>query len=166
MILSYIDRYCPSLTPLQSLTAGLGCFTDMDRVLANEAEYCRKMPYYEFYSDYNTNLQIIPLNLNLDHVDHSKCLGVTIQTNLKWNQHVHNISLKANRILALIRRNLKLVSEEVKERAYLHLMEYASSVWCPWSKQDLTALEKVQRRAARFVKCDYSYTNSTLVPQN
>ena len=78
--------------------------------------------------------------------------------------HVHNISLKANRTLALIRRNLKLTSEEVKERAYLHLvrpqMEYAPSVWCLWTKQDLTALEKVQRQAAIFVKCDSSYTSN------
>ena len=58
---------------------------------------------------------------NLTSVDHCKYLGVTIQNNLKWNQHILNISVKANRTLALLRRNLKQATEVIKERAYLHL---------------------------------------------
>ena len=101
---------------------------------------------------------------NLTFVDHCKYLDVTIQNNLKWNQHVLNVYVKANHTLALLRRNLKRAPEGIKERAYLHLVipqiEYASSVWCPWTKHNIITLEKVQRRAARFVKHDYGFTTS------
>ena len=42
----------------------------------------------------------------LEKVDHHPSLGVELSKNLKWNQHVHNTSCKANRMLGLLRRNL------------------------------------------------------------
>ena len=54
---------------------------------------------------------------NLTFVDHCKYLGVTIQNNLKWNQHVLNVYVKANHTLALLRRNLKRAPESIKETA-------------------------------------------------
>ena len=39
-------------------------------------------------------------------------------------------------------------------------MEYCSSVWDPYEKGDVATLEKVQRRAARFVKGDYKRESS------
>ena len=56
---------------------------------------------HEVISSYKLN------HSNLTSVDHYNYLGVTIQNNLKWNQYVLNISVKANRTLALLRRNLK-----------------------------------------------------------
>jgi len=39
-------------------------------------------------------------------------------------------------------------------------MEYCSSVWDPYEKEDVATQEKVQRRAARFVKSDYKRESS------
>ena len=39
-------------------------------------------------------------------------------------------------------------------------MEYCSSVWDPYGKGNVATLEKVQRRAARFVKGDYKRESS------
>ena len=39
-------------------------------------------------------------------------------------------------------------------------MEYCSSVWDPYEKGDVATLDKVQRRAARFVKGDYQRESS------
>ena len=39
-------------------------------------------------------------------------------------------------------------------------MEYCSAVWDPYEKGDTKTLEKVQRRAARFVKGDYRQRSS------
>ena len=39
-------------------------------------------------------------------------------------------------------------------------MEYAASVWDPYHLNDIQALEKVQRRAARWVMNDYSWYSS------
>ena len=36
-------------------------------------------------------------------------------------------------------------------------MEYAATIWHPYKVGDTKALEKLDRRAARFVKNDYDY---------
>ena len=97
---------------------------------------------------------------SLNVMNESKYLGVTIQSNLKWKSHVLNVSVKANRILSLLRRNLRSAPKAIRELSYISLvrpvLEYACPVWCPWLSQDINQLEKVQRRAARFVADNYS----------
>ena len=40
------------------------------------------------------------------------------------------------------------------------IMEYACTVWSPFTRKNIQGLEAVQRRAARFVKNDYRFTSS------
>ena len=40
------------------------------------------------------------------------------------------------------------------------IIGYASAVWDPFYVKDIQQLEKVQRRAARWVLNDYRYTSS------
>ena len=98
-------------------------------------------------------------NTSLTELNSCKYLGVTIQSDLKWSQHIHQITVKANCTLSLIKRNLRLTSKSLRETAYFTLvrsqLEYASTVWSPWLCKDKLELEKVQRRAARFVCNNY-----------
>ena len=91
----------------------------------------------------------------LKFVRYTKYLGVTISDDLRWSRHVHHVANRANKLLGLLRRNLFSCSLEVKEAAYFGvvrpLREYASSCWDPHTAQLISELEKVQRRAARFV---------------
>ena len=96
----------------------------------------------------------------------TKYLGVTISHNLNWNQHCDNICNKANSMLGLLRRVLSDCSMDVKSKAYTTLvrpqLEYACSVWNPYTKRNIHQIELVQHRAARFVFRDYSnYTHVT-----
>ena len=95
----------------------------------------------------------------LENVEKIKYLGVTITNYLKWNTHVSNICTKANRNLGSLSRNLAACPRDVKESAYKGLvrpiLEYASSVWDPQSIVLQDELEKVQKRAARFVTGNY-----------
>ena len=95
----------------------------------------------------------------LENVEKIKYLGVTITNDLKWNTHVSNICTKANRTLGFLRRNLAACPLDVKESAYKGLvrpiLEYGSSVWDPQSILLQVELEKVQKRAARFVTGNY-----------
>jgi hypothetical protein len=50
-------------------------------------------------------------NHQLDVVDSSKYLGVTINKNLRWEDHINNITARANRTLGFLKRNLRLPSE-------------------------------------------------------
>ena len=87
-------------------------------------------------------------------------LGVTITKDLKWNTHISNVCTKANRTLGFLRRNLFSCPQDVREAAYKGLvrpiLEYGSSVWDPHYEGLIDDLEKVQKRAARFVTRNYT----------
>ena len=91
---------------------------------------------------------------------------MTITIDLKWNTHVSNICTKANRTLGFLRRNLAACPKDVKELAYKGLvravLEYGSSVWDPQSILLQDELEKVQKRAARFVTGNYTYETGSM----
>ncbi len=97
-------------------------------------------------------------------VENAKYLGVTLQSNLKWDKHINTITGKANQSLGFLRRNLKVSSTKVKDHAYKALvrpkLEYSSSVWDPHTKTQKDQIEKVQRRAARYASNRYHNTSS------
>ena len=70
---------------------------------------------------------------------------------------------KANKTLGFVRRNLKVGNKRAKETAYKALirlkLEHAASVWDPHTQADIKTLEKVQRRAARWVTSRYRQTS-------
>ena len=88
----------------------------------------------------------------LSFVDHHKYLGITIQNDLKWHQHIRWITSKVNQTLTLLIRNLRTSSIQLRERAYFSQvrpkLEYAAAAWDSHSTTDKFILEKVQRRAA------------------
>ena len=100
----------------------------------------------------------------LKEVDQAKYLGITISSELDWSPHISNISAKANNTLAFLRRNLKYCPRQLKENAYISLvrsqLEYSASIWDPYRVGDSNQLDRVQRRAAKFVFSDYSYHSS------
>ena len=100
----------------------------------------------------------------LEHADKAQYLGVTIQSDLKWDSHINNITTKANKTLGFLRRNINISSTKVKEHAYKSLirpsLECACSVWDPYTKENITQLEQVQHRDARYVTNCYNNTSS------
>ena len=78
-----------------------------------------------------------------------KYLGVTIQKDGTWKEHIANTTTKASQTLGFLGRNLRISCQNIKEQAYKMLvrpvLEYAASVWDPYTKQDTKDLEKVQR---------------------
>ena len=83
-------------------------------------------------------------NTTLENVPYTKYLGVTIQSNLKWDIHVIQASAKATRSLNVLKQNLKS-TRGVHERAYKSLVrpqvKYSASVWSPWLAKDKVQLE-------------------------
>ena len=91
----------------------------------------------------------------LESVESAKYLGCLISSDLCWTKHVNSICGKANKTLGFLRRNLNIGSTTVKQNAYNSLVrpivEYASTVWDPYTQKDIHTLEMVQRRGARYV---------------
>ena len=73
-------------------------------------------------------------------------------------------SNRSTKVLNFIKQNLYNCPPNTKRIAYLTLfrpiMEYATSVWDPYYNTDIYKLEKVQRRAARWILSEYSRTAS------
>ena len=63
-------------------------------------------------------------------------------------------------IIILLRRTLKGRPEKLKQTAYFSLihsfMEYGATVWDPYQNYNSEKVERVQCRAARFIKSMYS----------
>ena len=94
----------------------------------------------------------------------SKYPGVELTKDMSWKPHIQNVTRKGNSTLGFLRRNLRIGNENVKSAAYFSLvrphLEYCSTVWNPYQKDQIHDLEMVQRRAARYVTNRYHNTSS------
>jgi len=99
-------------------------------------------------------------NQQIKQVPHAKYLGVTIDQHLTWNEHVRQITAKANSLKCFLQRNIKSCPVNVKTICYQSMvrsiLDYASIVWSPYTQKNIQAIESVQRRSARFVLNNYS----------
>ena len=97
--------------------------------------------------------------VNLEEKSKITYLGINIQSNLSWNSQTQHAVSKASRILNFIMRNFHPASTTVKEKLYTTLvrphLEYGSVAWSPHLSKNIAAIEKVQRRAVRFVCGDF-----------
>ena len=78
-------------------------------------------------------------NVELEHTDAAKYLGITIDSTLKWSEHINNTCRKANNTLAFLRRHLSSCPPTIKEKCFKTyvrpIIEYGSSVWDPHIKK-------------------------------
>ncbi|XP_072046448.1 uncharacterized protein [Amphiura filiformis] len=74
---------------------------------------------------------------------------------MSWTKHTNGATARANRILGLIRRNLRGASQKLNEQAYVSLVrphvEYCSPIWNPYTTKAINRIENIQRQVARFV---------------
>ena len=92
---------------------------------------------------------------NLDHVFEEKDLGVTIDSELRFEEHISAKVNKANSIVGLIRRSFAYLNGDLFKRLYTTFvrphLEYAQAVWSPISQKLIDMLENVQKRATKMV---------------
>ena len=83
---------------------------------------------------------------------------------MEWSKHIASMTNKANSMLSFLRRNLKGCPEKLKQTAYFSLIrsfiEYGATVWATYQKYNNDKIERVQGRAARYVKSRYSIYSS------
>ena len=87
--------------------------------------------------------------------DHLKSLGIILDENLNWNQHVEHIIKKIKSALGALRRAKPFVTKETLIQIYNALIvphfDYCAEVWGDLNKGLSEKLQKMQNRAARII---------------
>ena len=102
-----------------------------------------------------STLQLYVNSTELEQVSSHKLLGVTIDSQLTFDQHVENLCTKLSQRIAVlrkIRRSLPLDQRKLYYNAMIkQTMLYASTVWTSCSAENLQRVFKLQKRAARVI---------------
>ena len=91
---------------------------------------------------------------NIRQVTKTKCLGVTIDGQLSWSDHILNITKSFNSKLAFLKRISFLpqtVMEEIYFKTIIPSVVYGMLVWGTCLESKLSPLEKLHARAAKIV---------------
>jgi len=107
---------------------------------------------------YNMGHADLPRETNIND------LGIIINKQLKWNAHIDNICTKANQRFWLIIRTLGTNStQQAKLTTYIvmvrSLLEYATPVWSPTTKENLIRIELIQRKATNYIMSNPPHDN-------
>ena len=105
----------------------------------------------------NTDYHICDSNTinTIQKVEYHKDLGVLFDLQLTFKDHIQQKINKAYSIIGLIKRNFIHMNSNTFVLLYKALVrphvEYANSVWSPYRKSDILAIEKIQKRATKLV---------------
>ena len=85
-----------------------------------------------------------------------KDLGVMVTKDLSWSNHAREVTAKANRMLGFIKRNCAgIINKDELKLLYVSLVRShlcrCSQIWAPQTSMLMMEVEKVQRRASRFI---------------
>ena len=100
-------------------------------------------------------------NIPITKVDKHKDLGVILSSNLSWEAHYNFIAAKAYKILGLLRRTFSTFNSiSCKKKLYITLVRsqllYCSVLWKPYLIKHIQQLERIQRRATKFILNDFT----------
>ena len=91
----------------------------------------------------------------LNRVSNTKSLGVTIDENLSWSEHIGELCKKIASGIVAIKRTRSLFPRRTLQLVYNSLVQpyfdYCNSVWGNCCKTLATKLQKLQNRAARVL---------------
>ena len=104
--------------------------------------------------------------LEFEQVNTAKILGVTIRQDLKWNDHIDNITAKAAKRLYLL-RELKRAGVSCNDLVLFYcssirsVLEYACMLFHRSLPRYLSEdLERIQKRAMGIILPDYKYRDA------
>ena len=93
--------------------------------------------------------------VELKEATSEKDLGVVVDNDLNFKQHIATAVSKGNKVLGLIRRSFKTGEKETFVNLYKSivrpLLEYGNVVWHPLLKSQEKDIEDVQRRATKLI---------------
>ena len=106
----------------------------------------------------------------IKQVKQKKTLGITIDNELRWTEHINEQCKKLSSAIALLRKAKPHVPNNDLLRIYNSLVvpyfTYCSTVWNDGNKTNLEKLYKLQKRAARIITGLNYETRSKIILQS
>ena len=91
----------------------------------------------------------------IEHVFMEKDLGITIDSELTFEEHISNKVRVANGIVGLMRRTFSYLDPSSFKKLFCAFvrphLEYGQSVWAPFLQKNINSIENVQIRATKLV---------------
>ena len=138
---------------LQKDIDALNCWSDK-WLLKFNTDKCHVLTMGKFENIVHTQRYTL-YEEELDHVFEEKDLGVIIDMELTYEEHIATKVKKANGIMGLIRRSFSFLDGETFKKLYTSFvrphLEYANPVWSPHLRKHIKMLESVQERATKSV---------------
>ena len=110
------------------------------------------------------NLNVTFNNNTLQQVHHTKILGIVIDENLSFKDHIEYLEKKISPKIAVIHRLRHLLPSDCLNKIYLAIIQsifdYCLTVWGNSSKQNLMSIQRLQNRSARAVTGNFDYNSS------
>ena len=104
------------------------------RIAKNQKKLATK-PYYNMDA---TRLKI---------VEQEKNLGVVVDSQLKFEEHITRIVKKANSGMGMIRRSFLYLDKDMFKKLFIAMvrphLEYGATIWNPHLKKQITPIENV-----------------------
>ena len=94
---------------------------------------------------------------NMCHKD----LGITLSSDLSWNNHYKSFIVRAYKVLGLIYRTI-LPNHSTTTMVKLHVslvqlqLLYCTQIWHPHLIKDILTIERVQCRATKYILNDFT----------
>ena len=93
---------------------------------------------------------------NLADVTEETDLGICIDDQLSFSDHITAKLSKANKMLHVIKNTFKNLTPEIFKKLYTTLvrphLEYGTPIWSPHTQNDIQRIESLQRRATKIVR--------------
>ena len=94
-------------------------------------------------------------NKEIEHTSEEKDLGVVIDSELTFADHINEKVKKANCLVGMIRRSFSYMDSSTFLKIYTAFvrphLEYAQAIWAPHLRKFVNAIENVQMRATRLI---------------
>ena len=115
-------------------------------------------------SRYSLNIDID--GVKIPHVRSAKYLGVVIDSQLTWTDHITELSSRLSSRLYILRKLVQILIFNNFNCIYYAIfqscIDYCLSVWGTTSEKHLNHLQKLQKRAARIVTQNLNWDESSI----
>ena len=101
--------------------------------------------------------------MELENTDNIKYLGIVLDSQLLWNEHVRHVRNKLCRSIGCIRRIKHFLPRKILVNLYYSLIlphiDYCCTAWGSCSKTNLNIIQRLQNKYARLVLNAAWYTS-------